>query len=362
MAIWRIHNNQDYNIPFTSIDSKAKLGKVCDTTTFPILVSEVGSLSNEKYGDNSLVEMMKNIVELPIARAAHDRKGRYRTFAARSPFVLTGNPPPPIEGGYLSRILDIIFTTKDQHVRGSKQALEFQAWLASELDKMGVLGDFTYFYIREHPEILKKSWSDAGVEILNKFYKEAGIEIPEWINLMVETKPLQDATDRTMLLIREYFINLINFNYSRLGNRDDSLNIIGKLNHCCDNILIAFIQHDRVKKKYYITKNIMDDLKAKKLDSLVGSLEGLADMLGFKCQSNRVMGKTMYSISVEEGLMNKFLMSNIEEEEEFTQSTFSDSQDNHSESSLEQVEKIRDPYLEEFEAELEREHNGSVVL
>ena len=86
-------------------------------------------------------------------------------------WVLTGNGIPPMEGGFLSRILDMLFTTKDQHKRGTKESEEFQAWLTPELDKMGVLGDFTYFYIIEHQDILKKPWKDAGIEFLEEFYK-----------------------------------------------------------------------------------------------------------------------------------------------------------------------------------------------
>lgn len=354
MAIWRIdftHDdpiNPQYNIPFTSIDTKPKLGKVVSRTTFPILISEVGSLSDENhYG--ALAEMIKNCAELLTARAAHDRKGHYRTYPARSALALTGNPPPPIEGGYASRILDMIFTTKDQHIRGSKEAEEFQAWLTPELDKMGVLGDFTYYYVREHQDILKKSWKDAGKEILKEFYKAADEKVPEWINLTLDIKPLQDATDRTRLLIRQYFMDLINDTHSHhLRTRDNiQTGIVEKLKECCNNNFIAFIQYDERKQKFYITQNIMDDLKRKRnLDGLVGNLEGLAHMMGFKCQTNRVLGTSMHSISVDVVLMRDLLTSKVSEELEVQ--TKIDETTPQTNVELNEKESVVDCYYDEF--------------
>ena len=315
MGIWRIHNNDEYNVPFANIDSLAKLGKVIGRTTFPIVVSEVGRLNDERRFGH-YVETIKSCIEFPKARAAHDRKGRYIEYPARAPLALTGNGVPPMEGGYLSRIIDIQFTTEDQHPRGSKEADEFQAWLTPELDKMGVLGDFTYYYVKEHLEILKKPWKDAGIDILTEFYKAADMDIPPWINLTIDTQPLQDATNRTRLLIKEYLINLINFNYSRLTRPTDNLipNIADKLKTCCENTLIAFIQYNHKNGRYFITANIMDGLKKEKLDGLVGNLEGLAHMMGFECGNNRVMGTTMHSISVGEVTMRKLLTSQVEED------------------------------------------------
>lgn len=189
--------------------------------------------------------------------------------------------------------------------------------MTPELDKMGVLGDFAYFYVKEHLDILKKSWKDAGIEILNKFYEAAEMKIPDWVELTLETKPLQDATDRTRLLIRQYLIDLINDTYTKhLGKDDCRIGMVEKLKRCCDinNNYIGFIQYDLKKKKFYITQNIMDDLKSKKnLDGLVGNLEGLAHMMGFECGSNRVLGTTMHSICVNEVIMKDLLTSQISE-------------------------------------------------
>ncbi|MFI5405515.1 MAG: hypothetical protein ACHQ1D_03260 [Nitrososphaerales archaeon] len=323
MAMWRIHYTHDdpinpkYNLTFAHIDSVAKLGKIMSSTTMPILVSEVGGLSDlRKYGH--LVEMMKGCVEFPTCRAAHDRKGRYQKKPARAILAMTGNGMPPVDGGFLSRIIDMLFTGKDQHPRHTPKSDEFQAWLMSELDRMGALGDFTYYYIKENQGLLKKTWNDAGKEILTKFYEAAGEKVPEWINLILETNPLQDATDRTLLLVREYFVELTNYTYSRISKRDDLSGIAQKLEICCRNNMIAFIQFNAKNDLYYITRGIIDDMKGKKnnLDGLVGNLQGLAHMMSFECTTSKVMGKSMYSISVPAAQMKDLLESKVEVEED----------------------------------------------
>ena len=314
LAVWKIHDSLSHVIPFTNINSEARLGRVISQTTLPILVNEVGSLKDEKrYGH--LVEMIKSAIENPMARASYDKKGRYNKTPALSPLILTGNPPPPVEGGIRSREVLMIYTTQDQHDRNGMEARDFINWLMPELNKLGVLGDFTSTYVMEHPEIIQKQWNDTGEAILTKFYEEAGVKVPEWIKLLVETKQLEQTTDETILLLREYLINLINETYTRHARTRDDINpdIIYKLNECCRTNLIAFMQYDISKKKYYITPTIMNDLRKKNLDGLVGSLEGLAHMLSFECKTNRVLGKVMHSISVDEPLLKDFLQSRVTE-------------------------------------------------
>ena len=117
------------------------------------------------------------------------------------------------------------------------------------------------------------------------------MEIPEWIKLTLDTTPLQDATD-----IHD-FDSLRTFCKSsqrQLFKTDTSRiceipSITKKFRLCCENNMIAFIQYNAKNRKYLITPNIIEDLRKKKLDGLVGNLEGLAHMMGFKCQSHRVM-------------------------------------------------------------------------
>ena len=121
LAVWRIHDRYRVSFLLPILIQKTRLGRVISQTTLPILVNEVGSLKDEKrYGH--LVEMIKSAIENPMARAHYDKKGRYNKTPALSPLMLTGNPPPPVEGGIRSREVLMIYTTQDQHDRNGKEA------------------------------------------------------------------------------------------------------------------------------------------------------------------------------------------------------------------------------------------------
>ena len=193
LAVWGKHNDPKHRLSFKSINTEARLGQVISQTTLPIVINEVGDLSNPNY--SHMVEMIKNAIENETARSTFNRFGRFVSIRALSAVILTGNPAPPKDGGYRRKSLPIIFTVEDKYDR-ENEGKEFLDWLTRELDKLEVLGSFTAHYIMNKLDILKeKSWNEMGIEVLKEFYAKADLDTPDWINLVVEYDRLEQTVD-----------------------------------------------------------------------------------------------------------------------------------------------------------------------
>jgi hypothetical protein len=67
--------------------------------------------------------------------------------------VLTGNPRPPSDSGFQSRIIPIPFTKEDEHSHEEKK--NFKAFFINEVvPNICALGDFTANYVMNNPECL----------------------------------------------------------------------------------------------------------------------------------------------------------------------------------------------------------------
>jgi hypothetical protein len=129
------------------------MGHLISQDTFPIVVNECGALGEEKY--RNLVEMLKNLVENKVARGKFTGRHTYGEIPALSACILTSNNGPPDDPAFRARIMPIRFTTEDETTEEQKK--EFNHWLKENIDKLGVLGDFTANYIQQNQNILKKT-------------------------------------------------------------------------------------------------------------------------------------------------------------------------------------------------------------
>lgn len=335
LAIWRIHDKSGHIISFNSANTEPRLGQVISQTTLPININEVHKLNDPRY--EGLVNMIKNAVDDKNARGRFNKK-RFDFIPSLSAVILTGNGLPPSDGGYRTKCRPITFTVEDMYERESEEAKTFRDWLNSNIKLLGTLGDFAQNYIMNKPETLKdKEWNDIGIEVLSEFYARAGIDIPDWINLMVEYSESVQTQDEIVLQLRGYFLNLINHTSntyrpprSITEDRRDvndpfinpNLSLIGKLKLCCELNLIPFIRYNTHKKLgqvFYITPDIIQDLmKNKTLADAVGSLKGLADLLGFDYHNIKIgdSKKQTKVIVVQEAIMNDLLEYNMGEIEE----------------------------------------------
>jgi hypothetical protein len=306
LAVWRLHTNalrKDYQLRFSNMDNTARFGSVISRSTYPKLINEVGGLQDKS--NRSLLELIKGAIEAPYVRGKF-LDGRYQNIPAFCNMFLTSNSKPPVDSGYRSRTTLLQHTKDDVHERGQKEAVEFEQWLDSKLNILGVLGDFIARYVIVKPakpeeSILfhsDKSHEDMAKEILTEFYKSVGKDKPEWLDKIFEQRSIvEENTEWAYFEVRGFLMDHITEAYSRhirtLYKEQDPGVVIDfhtRLNFCMTNKLISFL-HVHTKKdgteEVVITHDILKEL-TKKLDHIEGitTLEDLGkEIPGFNhCQ------------------------------------------------------------------------------
>lgn len=319
-CIWNCYQNKDSTIlPFTAVDTKARLGEVLSKSTYPIIINEVGQLNDDRYRD--MVEMIKTAITDPIARKKFVNKTIYTDIPSFSPCILTGNPAPPYDTGFRRRVIPIIFTEKDQYSHEEINSFEnlFDKRIKNELQ---ILGDFTVNYVMENQEILidgKIDWKEIGEHILEQMFNSVGKKAPEWIKFFVEEHQLEESKEDIELLFRGYLINRINETYNKYyrniekivtTNSDSSTEVPNlpfsdRLRFCLEHHLIPFLNTATIDGKIMIviTSDIIHDIK-NKIPS-ISSLNEIARMIdGFEYGQKKIGGRNVRTAF---GTKNQFL-------------------------------------------------------
>ena len=60
-CIWNRYQDKDSILPFTAVDTKARLGEALSKSTYPIVINEVAQLNDENR-NRDMVEMIKTAV------------------------------------------------------------------------------------------------------------------------------------------------------------------------------------------------------------------------------------------------------------------------------------------------------------
>jgi hypothetical protein len=306
LAAWRLHKNalrKDYQLRFSNIDSTARFGSVISRSTYPKVINEVGGLQ-DKF-NRSLLDLIKGAIEAPYVRGKFF-EGRYQNIPSLCNMFLTSNSKPPDDSGYRSRNILIQHTKDDVHERGQKEAVEFEKWLDSNLNILGVLGDFIARYVIVKPVKPEesflfhsgKSYEDMAKEILGEFYESVGKDKPEWLDRVFEQRSIvEENTEWAYFEVRGFLMDHITEAYSRhirtLYKEQDPGVVIDfktRLNFCIKNKLLPFLNSHTRKdntEEIVITHDILKEL-TKKLDHIEGitTLEDLGkEIPGFEyCQ------------------------------------------------------------------------------
>jgi hypothetical protein len=100
-------------LPFTAINTEARLGQKLGECTFPRTFNECDALNDDK--NKNILEMIKNCIETRVSRGKYETRTTYVDEPALSPCILTSNPSFPSELGFRSRIIYIVYTKSDKH-------------------------------------------------------------------------------------------------------------------------------------------------------------------------------------------------------------------------------------------------------
>jgi len=91
LAIDGHEKDDDYNVNMGHVDNIARLGDTISQSTFPKLVDEMDFTDNKV-----LINNVKSAVDQPRLRMVLDRSRRREYIPALSAFIMTSNPPPPL--------------------------------------------------------------------------------------------------------------------------------------------------------------------------------------------------------------------------------------------------------------------------
>ena len=290
-AIYDHYFNENYNIPFTNVDTPAKLGESLSKSTYPLVINEAGSLSDEfnRFNKN-LTEMLKTSITDKVARSKFVKKSIYTEIPAFSACIITSNSAPPSDLGFRRRIIAIPFTQDDEY---SKEEIQkFQKLLNKQtIDNLKTVGNFAANYILENQNIIlddKKDWNEISETILKEMYESVELEAPKWIDFIIEENIYEESKEDLDLILRSYIINKINETYNKFHKTIDTSSVDvpnlpfeNRLDFCLTHKLIPFLNTNK-NKEILITSDLLLELKKQRINYIT-SLSQVAKMInGFE--------------------------------------------------------------------------------
>jgi hypothetical protein len=135
LAIDGHEKDDDYNVNMGHVDSIPRLGDTISQTTFPKLVDEMDFTDNKM-----LINNVKSAIDQPRLRKVLDRSRNAEYIPALSAFIMTSNPPPPLnDAAFMKRIAARYFPDTETHFKDQQATKDFDALLL-HLDKLHALG------------------------------------------------------------------------------------------------------------------------------------------------------------------------------------------------------------------------------
>jgi hypothetical protein len=314
-CIWNRFQDDDAILPFTAVDTKAKLGEALSKSTYPVVINEVAQLNDENR-NRDIVEMIKIAVTDLNARKKFVNKTIYTDIPSFSPCILTSNSIPPSDTGFRRRVIPIIFTEKDQYSKDEMKEFKEELFDQRVKHELRYLGEFTINYIMEHQEELllddKKDWKEIAEMILTEMYKSVGKEPPEWIKYFVKENQMADSKEDIDLLFRSFLIDKINETYNKYYRNIEkpiilhsdsnaevpNLPFSSRLDFCLKYNLIPFLNPLNINDEndvIAITSDLVHELK-KKISQISSLNEVAAIIEGFEYGQKRVNGKNIRTV------------------------------------------------------------------
>ena len=322
-ATYGHYSDESYNIPFTNVDTPAKLGESLSKSTYPLVINEAGSLSDEfnRFNKN-LVEMLKTSITDKVARSKFVKKSIYTEIPAFNACIITSNSAPPSDLGFRRRILSILFTQEDEYSKEERK--EFQKILNKQtIVNLKTLGNFTANYILKNQNIIldgKKDWNEISKTILAEMYDSVGLQTPEWINFIAQENIYEESKEDLDLVLRGYLINKINETYNKYHKSIDAssadvpnLSFENRLDFCLTHKLIPFLNTNK-NKEILITSDLLNEIKKQRINHIT-SLSQIAKMMdGFEYRQKKLGDRNVRTAYGTHNQLIDFL--GIEEKEE----------------------------------------------
>lgn len=270
-----------YDLSAGSANTDAKLGNAVSKTTFPIMLSEFGTV--EKYGrDEKMVETFKNIIDRPICR--HGRKeGIFDyPFPSLSPLIINGNAFLSKKPEVVKRLHLNISTKVDRHSKDSPNTIAFNKLMSERRHELKIIGDWTLNYIwNNRTELLLSKKYDAYelmIKVMKAFYDFAGVEMSDWMNSWIKETALEELDVDETEIIRSTLFEYFDESTRYLGREVHNLKLESRIPTALCNDHVFFVRRSKKEEsEYYITsavfklfKNVLPDTNLKQLGEKIG--------------------------------------------------------------------------------------------
>jgi len=305
LKIWGL--GSDHVKAGTSIDTVPKLGHVLSQSTFPVLINEPGNAIKNEY----IVEAMKNAVESLTARGKHIN-GKYTEIPSLAPLIMASNKGLPKDDALLRRLIVVTFTYGEKI--DIEKAKEFEKNVKPKLEKLRGLGKWVANRLLENPRLLDLDWEGLADRLLAEAYEEAGLKVPAWAKQWYAYR--EDVYEQMRELIRELLIKKINEAFFRSVGRvievqGDETEVqepseVDLRTRVVTVLKRRFLEWGGLKDdKAFFTVGFAKEVEERIGD--VGTLKGLAELLGWEYKNIKVNGKTIRAALVPLDKLIEFL-------------------------------------------------------
>jgi hypothetical protein len=212
LAIDAHEKDDDYNVNMGHVDSTARLGDTISQTTFPKLVDEMDFTDNKM-----LINNVKSAIDQPRLRKILDTSRRAEYIPALSSFIMTSNPPPPLnDAAFMKRIAARYFPDTETHFKDQQASKEFDA-LLQHLGKLHTLGQFRNKFIMDNQQLIldkKLTPLEKAKRILIAAYESAQLLVPCWLmRKQLEQKHLEESIEDNSVIVKRAFETYIDVNF-----------------------------------------------------------------------------------------------------------------------------------------------------
>jgi hypothetical protein len=243
----------DYNVNIGHVDSTARLGDTISQTTFPKLVDEMDFTDNKM-----LINNVKSAIDQPRLRKVLDRSRRAEYVPALSAFIMTSNPPPPLnDSAFMKRIAARYFPDTETHFKDQQAAKDFDALLL-HLDKLHALGQFRNKFVMDNQQLIldkKLTPFEKAKKIVIAAYESAQMLVPCWLmKKQLEQKHLEESIEDNSIIVKRAFETYIDVNFR------NALNFWQRSEASVDNVL-ALPKEISSRLVKLVDSNLLPDIK-----------------------------------------------------------------------------------------------------
>ena len=188
-------SNEDFILNLKHIDSLARFGDTISDTTFPKIINEVDLTDRPDIINNTVTA-----VDAIKFRKTLDRNRIAESSLGLTPLFLTGNPQAPTKPEYVKRVRTRFSTIREVHLPDSPQTTEYKAWLAANIKRGRILGQFRNKFAMEplgQEIILDTNLTpfEKSRKIWTSIYESVGRKLPSLFDKRLEEHQMQESIE-----------------------------------------------------------------------------------------------------------------------------------------------------------------------